>query len=321
VRLLELTGTAVITDTLVSNSFDSDVVISNSAGALDLQVHNSTFANDGASGTGADVFTVKSTGGTAGVSISNSTFSGSTTPGTSTGTGLVIDSAGTADIEAEVSGCTFEDNTVAFSPCASEGGELTVSLDGSDLTGSTGDAIRLVTDITHTGVLTATVVNNVVGTMGVPASGSASGSGIDVQASGPGTRSVLIAGNTVQEVGTSAAINIAQSGASGGTTNAGVFGNLIANVNNRGLTALAVGTGNRLCTSVAGNSLFNVAGAGTPSTKLALILGSGAVFNVEQKAPTAAVDFNEIDDANGLTPADVGVIGPVSFDQGPCPAP
>ena len=43
------------------------------------------------------------------------------------------------------------------------------------------------------------------------------------------------------------------------------------------------------------------------------------MLNVTQLAPTAAVDPNEIDDANGG--ATIGVIGTVTFNAGPTPLP
>jgi len=104
----------------------------------------------------------------------------------------------------------------------------------------------------------------------------------------------------------------------------------------RGIRAAAVGALEISANDITGNgSGIDVIGSSTSATCASLFantlsgvtplirvqqLGVGTV-DVAQKAPTAGADPLKLDDANGILPASITIIGTVAFDQAPCDLP
>jgi VCBS repeat-containing protein len=200
VKFVNLTGSAVITDTEVSGGREDNISVTNASGTLDrltltgvkIGLNSSTEGNDGIhleSQPGA---------GALKVTIQNSAFTGAR--------GDLIDYShnGTAAGDLVISNNSFE-NT--HSGIVTGGGGLTLSSSGSsgnttmNITNNTfRDAVGhgvLVVKTAGPSAQAGTFSNNTVGVLGVANSGSAEGSGLKVQSLGEGTMTWAVTNNEI----------------------------------------------------------------------------------------------------------------------------
>lgn len=322
-QLINISGTALdgsnptsITNTTISNSYEHDVKIENSTGTLtNFSVSNSTFSNNGASTQAGNQFMIQNTGGTATFNVTNSNFTGSTTTGMLTAFGFVADtSAGT--LNANVSGSTFQNNNVGISASVSSTGIVNFNYSNNNVTGARANAVNVFANASHTQTISGTISNNMIGTLNQAGSGSAIGSGIRVSNEGSGTATILMNQNTIQEIAQFEGIFVTET-INAGTTNVTITNNTIRETDfDRGLLVQQVNGGGTLCGNISGNIFSNIAAA--TDIRVRQVTGT---TRITQKTPTGAADPLELDDANGLTPADISISGTINFNGGSCAQP
>jgi hypothetical protein len=190
-----LHGTAEISDTTIAGSLERNALIANTTGSLTLTVSNTTFRDNSAL-LGADGLEVGVSGsGTATVNVTNSSFLRNRT------NGIQTIAEGSANLDINVSGCTFEDNGVHLELSTGIITSLPTSLQtgigvmGNSMLRAVGPAV-LTTG--NGGTVDATVINNTIGTSGVPDSGSLVDRGILVRQNENGLTRALVDGNTVR---------------------------------------------------------------------------------------------------------------------------
>jgi hypothetical protein len=213
IDLTQLTGTSPLTNTTVSNNFDSNVVVSNSSGVLNLNVTGGAYS--GATGGQGDGIFVEGTG----TGSQNLNVQGPITFANNVGDHIQhgSDAANTTDSDVTVNNATMTSPPAAGGgpTCANNilGGGITVSHGGNsntDLTltnnniqnscigaiavGTTGSVVDQ-----QSAQVDATIQNNVIGMAGVAGSGSVQGNGIFVDSNGNGLVRTLIAGNTIRQ--------------------------------------------------------------------------------------------------------------------------
>ena len=326
--LLEVYGTATITNTWITNSFETDLRIENSNttnGSLTANISGTTVINNGGSGQVGNLFnflgdlTANMT-----LNLSNSRFSGNQVSGALTVDGVhAITSGGTMDVE--VSGSTFQNNFVAIGlglGGSANSKSFTYDVhDNPTITGSAGSAINVTATAGKAGdTFIGKIRNNFIGTNGVANSGSVNGFGMDIDNESIATYTSSITGNTIREIQKFDGI-FARQVVSAGSTSATITGNNISinNVNASNVfdinTAITI-AGGTMCSNISGNTL-----AAVPfiTTRLRVRRTAGT-HNITQAAPTAAVNAAELDDANGINGL-VDVQGTNTFSQPPCVAP
>ncbi|HEY0324323.1 MAG TPA: Ig-like domain-containing protein [Pyrinomonadaceae bacterium] len=338
VELVNLSGTAVggsnptvINNTTISNSFEFELQITNSTGTLtDFQITNSTISSNGATGVHGNLVNFLGTGtAKMGLTVTNSTFTGNA-PNTATAvnadTSASTGVAGETELSVAVSGSNFQSNNVGISVSNAQSGDATFNIHNNTLKGTRAQAINVFTNgnAPFTRTMQGKIQNNVIGTLGVPGSGSSVGNGISVSNEGAINTSILIDGNTVQEIALAVAINILHglSVATGAqTTSVTVTNNTVRNITgNRALVVQEVNSGH-VCADIAGNVFSGVSGAGGNGQEIRLVRNAAGTYSVKQKQPTAAVDPLELDDANGLTTTDISLSGTITFNSGGCTQP
>jgi len=355
VDLYNLVGTAIggsnptrITNTTISNNFEFELQITNStATALtDLQMSGNTISSNTAAAGHGNLFNFLGAGGGSAnmkLTLTSGTFTGNAP---FTGTGVQCDHSGSGGTATcNLSGATFTNNNVAVSVSAAIGGSLAFNVSGNTATQNRSHGLNLFVAASTTGAVSGSFVNNIVGTQSVMGSGSQLGFGIRVQNEAVSTTNpatVLISGNTVQELGFPAsgpnpatgfaAINVNQ-GIFGQTTsrptNATITSNTVSNVyNSRAIiiqqnnSTNTTGSAGLTCADISGNNMSNIAGNIGDGTKIRFRQLAGGTFNVRQQTPTAAAIANELDDANGFNnPLLVSIGGFPTFNAGACPLP
>ena len=202
----DLTGSATISDSTISGSFEDGLKVQNVGGTLNrLTVSNTDFAT----GTGPkadDAFEASSTGG----GTLNVTVNGTSAFTTAAGDHLQYSVAGTGTGDLVVQNNAFSNNYpsalgggVTVNP-GGNGSNVNVTYDVSSNTfrDSTIPALTVTTGGASgaTGTYSGTISNNQVGVTGVAGSGAAqSSSGISFHHIGNGTHTVSIIGNTVKQ--------------------------------------------------------------------------------------------------------------------------
>lgn len=76
-----------------------------------------------------------------------------------------------------------------------------------------------------------------------------------------------------------------------------------------------------VCADISGNTFTNIAGQVGDGTIIRIREASNNAsgpLNVRQLTPTAAVNANELDDANGVTVAQISLSGAPTFNAGAC---
>jgi hypothetical protein len=350
VDLYNLVGSAInganptsITNTTISNNNEFELQITNNSGTLtNFQMSGNTISSNGlpingqASSPHGDLVNFLSQGTSVmTLTVTSGTFTGNwnpaSPPATITATAIFANSGGSS-MTVNVSGATFTTNNagVDFStdPVATT---LTANISGNTFTGTRSTAINHFDNgnSPFNRTVNATIQNNIIGTLGTAGSGSSVGNGISIQNEGAVTTTVLISGNTIQEVATAPAIssNVGLGGqATGGlATNLTITGNTITNIGSRGITVQdnqdPTGPFPTVCADIAGNAFSGIAGQAGNGQYMRVRQLHGT-FDVKQKAPTAAADSLELDDANGFNdPTKINVTGTITFNAGGCTQP
>lgn len=336
INISELTGTTaggthptIISNTAVSNNHEFEIQVANSSGTLaDLQINNSTVSSNGASGVHGNLVSFLATGtAVMTLNVSGGAFTGAAP---STATAIHADASG-GSVTANVSGATFTNNNVGVSVSTALGGSLVFDIhDNPLITGSRSSALNLFIAANTTGSVSGKFRNNVIGTLGVPGSGSLLGFGVRVQNEALANANVLVSGNTIQELANFAAVNV-NHGIVGsplnGTTSATIANNVIRNVsNNRALIVQQnVGKGTT-CANISGNDMSGIAGVAGDGSRIRIRQLAGGTYNLAQKQATAAADPLELDDANSVganvtTAAQISAAGTFNYNAGTCPLP
>ncbi len=331
VELINLSGTTAgglhateIRNSTISNSHEVEVQITNSTGTLaDFRIVNSTLSSNGATGVHGNLLNFLATG-TANMTltVSGSTFTGNTVAGALTGNAIFADASG-GSINVDVGTSTFTNNNVGVGVSAATSGTATFDIHDNTITGTRANGIHIFTNANATGQVTGKIQDNIVGTQGVAGSGSALGRGIQVALEGAGTATLLIDDNTVQSVAQFEGISVNDSVVAT-TTNLTVTDNILRDIAaDRGITVQTTVAGGTMNANISGNSFINVAGLPGDPNQAALRVReqTGSDVNVVQLAATAAVNANELDDANNLPNTRVSISGTLDYGQPAPPTP
>jgi hypothetical protein len=339
-ELSDLTGDGShptsISNNTISNNYEFQVQITNSSGTLtDLQFNGNTVSSTGASGTIGNLVNVLGLGSaSATLNLLGGTYTGAAP---ATATGVHCDHSGSSGLfTCNISGATFTNNNVAVNVSQAQGGSLDFTVSGNTATGNRSHGLNLFVAATGTGAVEGSFLNNLVGTLGVSGSGSNLGFGIRIQnegsSAGAPAVTVLVDGNTVQEMASFAGINVNQGiagQASTRTTNVTITDNVVREVDNS--RAIIVQQNNTTapglaCADLSGNDMSNVAGNIGDGTKIRFRQLTGGTFNVRQRVASGVADPLELDDANSVggnitTAAQISTSGAFNYNAGVCPLP
>jgi hypothetical protein len=331
-----------ITNTTISNNNEFELQITNSSGTLaDFRMAGNTISSNGlpinGNATSPHGNLVNFLGGGTSVmtlTVTSGTFTGNwnaaSPPATITATAISGVNQGTSHT-INVSGATFTNNNVGVDVSSDAiNTTLTFNIHDNTFTGSRSTAINHFHNANppYNRTINGKVQNNTIGTLGTAGSGSLLGNGISVQNEGAVSTTVLISGNTIQEVASFPAIssNVGLGGlaTAGGTTNLTILNNTIRNIGSRGITVQdnqTLAPFPTICADIAGNSFSGIAGQAGNGEYMRVRRLNGTV-KVKQLTPTAAVNASELDDANGFNdPTKINVSGTVTFNAGSCPQP
>jgi hypothetical protein len=235
IKLVNLLGTASITNTSVTGSSHHNFLLDNSSGTLaSLTITGSTF-NSAVGGNGI-LFRAIGTAAVTSVSVTGSTFSDNQV------TGMHVISEDTATVsDFTVSGNTFTDANAADGRSQEIGmdfntndtGNLTFKvLNNLTITGHNSHAMNIATGAGAGtgGTLNGRITGNTIGNAGVAGSGSKIGNGIRVNMNGRSVNTILLNNNTVREAPVGRGIEI--QGRNGtGQTDVTVTNNNVNHVN------------------------------------------------------------------------------------------
>ena len=361
INIVDLTGTAsngahrtAITNSVISSNFEFEIQITNHSGTLtNLQFLNNTVTAAITAGLGGNVFNFLGDGtSTMGLTVQGGSFTGNynpaSPPATITGTGVHADTSGTA-MTMNVSGATFTGNNAGVNVSTGPGNStLTFNISNNTFTDTRSTAINIFNNgnAPFGRTVNGTITGNVIGD-GSDFSGSTVGRGIDVGNEGSINLTVLISGNTIQDIGTpgvnssgSSAIgsNIGLGGLAtgGGTTNLTIINNNISDIQDS--RAILVdesqdttggGPFPTVFVNISGNTIGGFIGGQAGDGSYIRIDQDNGTVKVTQKAATGAADPvgpggdpGELDDANGFNdPSKVSIGGTVLFNQGTPPTP
>jgi hypothetical protein len=212
-----LTGTVTFTSSNVSNNIDSNVVVSNSSGILNMAVNGGTYS--GATGGMGDGIFVEGTG----TGSQNLNVQGPITFANNVGDHIQhsADADNTTDSDVTINNATMTSPAAANGGpfCANNilGGGIVVSHGGNTVGGSNLDLTITNNNIQNSCIgaiavgtsgsvlnqqianVDATIQNNTIGTAGVAGSGSVQGNGIFVDSNGNSVVRTLITGNTIRQ--------------------------------------------------------------------------------------------------------------------------
>lgn len=265
IELTELTGTASMTNTVVTGSANHNVRVANTSGTLtSFNVSGSTFGTTNAI-IGGDGFLVENNGtGAMTVSISGSTF---------------VDNRGNhfhATTDATATGSlnvTLNNNTLsttgANDPNVIGGGiriapsgsaDVTFTITNNNIQQAFDHAINVNQGAASTAAasLVGAISTNVIGAPADVDSGSESGTGINATSGGAGATTIAITNNQVYQYGNPFGIHVDNQGSS--TMNATVTGNTVANPGTFAINGIHVNAGavagdsGFLCVAVSGNA-------------------------------------------------------------------
>ena len=201
VKFVNLTGSAAITDTVVSGGREDNVSVTNSTGSLDRMTFTRVNIGLNSASEGNDGIHLESQGtaGTLKATIQNSQFTGAR--------GDLVDFShnGSGSGDLVISGSSFANNHPGI---VTGGGGLTLSSSGTggnttmDITNNTfRDAVGtgvLIVKTAGISTQTGTFSNNTIGVSGVSNSGSAEGSGLKLQSLGQGAMTWGVTNNQIR---------------------------------------------------------------------------------------------------------------------------
>ena len=220
-RLVNLAGTATITDSDLSFAAERVAQIENTDVGLDLTVSGSTFSDTQSSGIGADGLEIVSNGGASTtVAIGGSSFLRNRT------NGLQVIAADTSIVGVDVTGSTFDRETgigIGMDLAATDAATLDFNVIGNPLiTSNGGSVINVFADGSPT--VQGRINDNPDIQAGGPGSG---GFGIRVAANGDAVVVVEIADNTISNIGFDAGIEILSRLGTTGRADATISGNTV----------------------------------------------------------------------------------------------
>jgi hypothetical protein len=349
INIAGLTGTASngarptgIFNSTISNNFEFEVQITNSAGTLtNFQINNTQLSSNGASGQHGNLLNFLGSGTSAmGLTVLGSSFTGNwnaaTPPLAVTGTGLHADTSGSS-MTLDVSGSTFTNNNAGVSVSTGPGSStLTYRISGNMFVGQRASAIN---DF-HNGnapfsrAVYGTIQNNIIGSAGVASSGSWLGNGISISNEGAVNATYLISNNIIRQLRSfeAIAVNVGLGGTptGGGTTNLTILNNTISDI--AGSRAITIQDNQTIAApfptirlNMSGNSFTNIAGQAGNGQFLRLRVLDGAI-QLSQMLATAGAGANELDDLNGFNDptkisTSVGGAGTITYGQSVPPQP
>jgi len=269
IELTQLTGTASMTNTVVTGSGDRNVHIANTSGTLTaFNVLGSTFSATNVA-TGSDGFLVENNGtGAMTVAITGSTF----VDNKGAHFQAVTDATATGSLNVTVNSNNLT-TTPANDPNVIGGGiainssgsaSVTFTIINNNIQQAFVDAINvnLGTASTAAAALVGTISDNTIGAPGDVDSGSENGSGISVTSTGAGTTTVLITDNEVYQYANVFGILLDNKDGNS-TMNATVTGNTVANPGTFAINGIHVNAGATAtdsgftCAAVTSNTVAN----------------------------------------------------------------
>ncbi|MGH8596105.1 MAG: hypothetical protein ACREXT_05555, partial [Gammaproteobacteria bacterium] len=213
---------------------------------------------------------------------------------------------------------------------------MVVDFNGNNIQGSRSHAVNIFADANapFTKTISGRIRNNIIGTAGVTGSAAQLGFPVRVQNEGRVPITLAITNNTIRESLNFTAINVNHGiSVTAGTaaTNVTITGNTITDVDSgRGVlvqqvdhTTAGLNAGT-LCADISGNTFANIVGQAGDGTIIRVREASNTAIgplNVRQLTPTAAVNVNELDDANAITVAQISLSGAPTFNAGICTQP
>jgi hypothetical protein len=346
IDLVNLTGSAAagtrptrITNSTISNNWEFELQITNSAGTLtDLQMSGNSISSDGFQPNHGNLVNFLAGGASTAnmtLNVTSGTFTGNTDISGGriiTATGVQCDhSGGSGTVTCNISGADFINNNVGPQGSISNGGSVVANFTDITATGNRSHGINFFTAANSTASLKAKVTNSVVGTLGTAGSGSSLGFGIRLQNEAVSTAAdvrLQVTGTTVQETSSFALINVNQ-GIVGQTSSAASNVTLTNNtLRNSGARAIIVQQNNNTdadsagntCVDIAGNSMSNIAGQAGDLTDIRLrrLDANSAVgdsFKVKQ------LNLADLAAQNSLTTGDISIGGTMTYNEGNCPQP
>jgi hypothetical protein len=315
VEILNLLGTASISNTIISGNAEDNLYIVNTSGTLTmLTVSNSTFSNTSAT-FGNDGIHFRGEVGSPNMSInvSNCTFANNRGDHFQVAT----DAANNAVISV-----VYQDNTMTgaagnLGACVTlnTGGNSTTTFNisnngtiASPWTGAFSSAITINT--VQNATMSGAIHNNVIGNPSITDSGSASGDGINIAANATSDITVAVTNNIIREYSNLAGINVhvRDNGAGGGSIHATITGNTISDPGSFGTHGILAQAG-----AIAGDDHFlciDIGGAGALANSIA---GSGANGGDDFRIRQRILTMIRLPGYGGLNNNDAAV---VSFIQG-----
>jgi hypothetical protein len=193
IRFDQLTGTAAITGTTISGSWEDNLRVTAASGTLTLTISGSTIAAN-QPGTGGNGVTVIGSG-TADVTL---TVNAGTQLNGNQARGLLTTFTGSAKQDVTVTGAVLMANTVAIDLGADAASMLTFDVSANaTIADQTMNAVQVFSASTCAGcVVSGTIAGNTIGTAAAQ-SGSVLGQGIVVDLRGNTVGAVAVTGNTV----------------------------------------------------------------------------------------------------------------------------
>ncbi len=351
INIVDLTGTAsggahrtAILNSVISNNYEFEIQITNSSGTLtNLQFFNNSVTANDSGGVIGNAFNFLGEGtSTMGLTVSGGSFTGNynpaSPPANPTATALHADTSGTA-MTVNVSGATFTANNVGINISTGPGSSTVVfDLDNNTFVNQRSTAINIFNNgnAPFTRTVNGTITNNIIGN-GADFSGSTVGRGIDVGNEGAVNLTVLISGNTIQDIGTPGTltntgsagigsnIGIVGSPTGGGTTNLTITNNIISDIHDSRAIVLdesngATGPQPTVFVNLSGNTISGfIGGQAGDGSRIRLDQDNGT-FRVTQGAPASGPGSLEAVNT-GVTDVQISVGGTVSFNQGTPPLP
>ncbi|WP_129411833.1 hypothetical protein [Mesorhizobium sp. Pch-S] len=351
INIVDLTGTAsggahrtAILNSVISNNYEFEIQITNHSGTLtNLQFTNNNVTANDSGGVIGNVFNFLGDGtSTMGLTVSGGSFTGNynpaSPPANPTGTGLHADTSGTA-MTVNVSGATFTGNNAGINVSTGPGSSaLIFDLDNNTFVNQRSTAINIFNNgnAPFTRTVNGTITNNIIGN-GADFSGSTVGRGIDVGNEGAVNLTVLISGNTIQDIGTPGGaistgsagigsnIGLVGSPTGGGTTNLTITNNTISDIQDSRAVLVdesngATGPQPTVFVNISGNTFSGfIGGQAGDGSKIRLDQDNGT-FRVTQGAPASGAASLEAVNT-GVTDVQISVGGTVSFNQGTPPLP
>lgn len=233
ILLTNLTGSASITGTTIAGGLQDNLRVVNSSGSLSRLTLDQVVLPVSGTRPDNDAVSIESTSaaGALEVTVTGSTFS------SAKGDLLQLSHAGTGVGDVVLTGNTFDDGHPSVATGgggislyqSGTAGTTTMAVNGNTIRDAAGTAVLVVKDAGGS-VQRGTFATNTIGVAGTADSGSAAGSGLQLQTVGGGTSTWAVTGNQIRGYNNYGILVLAGGGASpqSGTFNTTLTGNTIA---------------------------------------------------------------------------------------------